>query len=174
LGFCGRFFAGAERSSDYFSLPEMGAADRRIKLLQHAQMYRLSKSQPGTGRRREPLTGDGPGALSNDDCRVSGALLHKPEVVLRVLVIVLGCNGIPCRGCGLRQGKIAVTSLFAVSRTLPAIVAGRGVEPGLVLTSAVGLVSLGIHGCSSAIRMAASRVRKRLGSAISERPERVF
>jgi hypothetical protein len=57
---------------------------------------------------------------------------------------------------------------------LPAIVAGRGVEPGLVPTSAVGLVSLVIHGCSPAIRMTASRFRKWLGPAVSERPERVL
>lgn len=143
--------------------------------MQHAQMYRLSKSRSGTGtgRRREPLTGDGPAALGNDDCRVSGALLHEPEIVIRVLVVVLGLNGISCRGCGVRQGKIAVASLFPVSRTLPAIVAGIGVEPGLVLTSAVGFVSLGIHGCSSAIRMAASRFSRMAGRAVNW-PERIL
>jgi hypothetical protein len=103
---------------------------------------------------------DGPGALSNDDHRVSGALLHEPEIVLRVLVVILGFDGIPCRGCSLRQGKVAVASLFPVSRTLPAIVAGIGIEPGPVLTSAAGFVSLGIHGCSPAIRMTASRFSK--------------
>jgi hypothetical protein len=77
-----------------------------------------------------------------------------------MLVVVLSFNGMPCRGCSLCQGKIAVASLSPVSGSLPAIVAGIGIEPALVLTSAVGLVSLGIHGCSPAIRMTASRFSK--------------
>jgi hypothetical protein len=78
--------------------------------------------------------------LSNDDCRVSGALLHEPEIVIRVLVVVLSLNGISCRGCGVRQGKIAVAFLFPASRSLPPVLAGIGAEPGLVPTSAVGFV----------------------------------
>jgi hypothetical protein len=80
--------------------------------------------------------------LSNDDCRVSGALLHEPEIVIRVLVVVLGLNGISCRGCGVRQSKIAVALLFPVSRSLSPVLAGIGAGPGLVPASAVGFVSV--------------------------------
>jgi hypothetical protein len=68
--------------------------------------------------------------------------LHEPEIVIRVLVVVLGFNGIPCRGCGVRQGKIALAFLFPVSRSLSPVLAGFGAEPGLVPASAVGFVSV--------------------------------
>jgi hypothetical protein len=134
--FAGSVLAGAERYSGICSSLEMGTATGEIK----------------AGSR-------------TDGCGLCGRrpLTHEPEVVLSVLVVVLGFNGIARGGCCLGQGKISITTPLPITDVLSTISTRSGAKRSFALRSADEVVSVGVHCCFLANHGGSLPVVRRIG-----------